>query len=150
VCVEPIIRQIRGKDFEVKSHIYKQLNTAQQALLMFQVLYGHSHNGIAQFYASVDYLLEKSVFWPELKAGLQYFRDDAMLQIIEKMEVIYHSGVIKQHQVAECSGIFPKKIDASASLDEINKLYNEIMPATLKRISDYIRNNPANFVQIET
>ena len=55
---------------------------------MFQVLYGHSHNGIVQFYASVDYLLEKSDFWSELKAGLQYFRDVAMLKIIEKKTYI--------------------------------------------------------------
>jgi hypothetical protein len=143
--VEPIIQQIREKDFEAKLKVYMQLNTGQRALLMLQVLYGHMHNGIAQFYFSIAYLLEELDFWSELKTGLQYFNDIAMLRIIEMMEYRYHSEVFKQSNRSDCSGIFPKKSNNIASLEEIDALYNKTVPTTLKQISAYIRNNPANF-----
>lgn len=49
VCAEPTIRQIRGKDLAIKSEAYGTLNKGQQALLMFQILAGHSTYGVAEF-----------------------------------------------------------------------------------------------------
>ncbi len=46
ICVEPIIRKVRGKDPGVKSQVIMQLNNGQRALFLFQVLYGHTNNGI--------------------------------------------------------------------------------------------------------
>lgn len=68
VSIEPTIQQIRGKALTVKARVYAQLTIGKRALLMFWILYGHSRNGMTQFFCEVDYLL--SEMWPELKAGM--------------------------------------------------------------------------------
>jgi len=72
-----------------------------------------------------------------------------MLGIIKKIEDRYHSEVINHSNEGEYTGNFPKKYSNVASLDEIDALYNEIIPITLRKISAYIRKNPAYFIQIE-
>lgn len=85
-CIEPTIQQIRGKDFTVKSKVYAQLTTGQQGLLTFRVLYDHARNSVHEFYCWVSFLLVESKTWSEIKIGLQYFRDDAMLRFLEETE----------------------------------------------------------------
>jgi len=88
-CIEPVIQQIRGKNFMMKSQVYIQLTTGQRALLMFQVLYGHTHNGIAEFYDHTSYFLAEPGIWDQFKDGMKYFGENTMLQLIEEMEEMY-------------------------------------------------------------
>lgn len=54
---EPTIQQVRGKNFVVKSEVYSHLTTGKRALLMFQMLYGHTSKGVEEFYSHLSYLL---------------------------------------------------------------------------------------------
>lgn len=75
VCIEPIIQKIRGRELNIKSQVYAQLTRGQKALFMFWVLYGHSNNGIIQFYNEMDYLIKNVDIWSELKSASAYFDD---------------------------------------------------------------------------
>ena len=131
ICVEPIIRKVRGKDPEIKSQVFMQLNNGQRALFVFQVLYGHAGNGILQFFAHIAYLADRLDIWAALKSGMNYFNDIEMLCLIEKMEAAYYSVT--------------KQSENMISLSELEKSYKEGIPRTLKRVGSFIRNNPAEF-----
>ncbi len=153
-CIGPTIEQIRGKDVTVKARVYAQLTIAQRALLMFWVLYGHSQGGVAQFYCEVDYLLSQPEMWPELKAGMRFFGDDAMAELLEEMEQVYRvlESRISQENITR-RNVSAKDIDDDAELHTVvrrlDAMYREIAPATPKRVYAYIRNNPGEFLQIE-
>ncbi len=153
-CIEPTIQQIRGKDLTVKARVYAQLAIGQRALLMFWILYGHSHNGVIQFYCEVDYLLSQTELWSELKTGMRFFGDDAMLGLLEEMERVYRvlESRISQERTTR-RNISAKDINDDAglytSVCRLDAMYHEIAPATLKRVCAFIRNNPGAFIQIE-
>jgi hypothetical protein len=153
-CIEPTIQQIYGKDFQVKSRVYDHLTTGQRALLMFHVLYGHTPNGVAEFYSLIPYLPGQSAIWAELKAGMNYFGEDAMLRLVEEMEEVYSIlEARKQQEGTEWRdvGVMDLENDPELlkSIDRLDANYHQIAPATLKRIGTYIHNNPREFVQIE-
>jgi hypothetical protein len=153
-CIEPTIQEIRGKDLTVKARVYAQLTIGQRALLMFWVLYGHSQNGVTQFYCEVDYLLSQAEMWSELKAGMRFFGDVAMLGLLEEMERVYrvlesrisHDSTTRRNVSAEDIG---DDAELHTSVCRLDARYHEIAPATLKRVCTYIRNNPGAFMQIE-
>jgi hypothetical protein len=150
-CFEPIIPKIRGKNNTVKTQVYKQLTTGQQALFMFHVFYNHASKSLAEFYWWSAYFLAQPKAWSEIKVGLRYFRADAMLQLLEEME-----GILKARNHPNSFGRFDvsyKDLDNDsellASVSPLNTIFHEISPAILKRIGKYIRNNPSEFIQFE-
>ena len=66
-CVEPIIAQARGMDHAVIESLYAQLSASQRALMMFQVLRGHSSSGLEEFFRLVPYLPSHESIWQELQ-----------------------------------------------------------------------------------
>lgn len=150
-CFEPIIPKIRGKDNTVKAKVYKKLTTGQQALFMFHAYYNHASNSLAEFYWWSTYYLAQPKAWSEIKAGLRYFRADAMLRLLEKME-----GTLKARNRPNSFEEFDvsyKDLDNDselfASVSSLNTIFHEISPAILKRIGEYIRNSPNEFIQFE-
>ena len=133
IYVELIIRKVRGKAPATKSQIIMQLTNGQRALFLFQVLYGHANNGIPQFFAQISYLADRLDIWSALKSGMKYFNDIEMLSLIEKMETVYAYYEVAQRR------------EDRILLDELEKLYKERIPFTLKRIGSLIRSNPAEF-----
>ncbi|MEI6102306.1 MAG: hypothetical protein WCP73_10760 [Eubacteriales bacterium] len=121
--------QARGKDPETKSRVLKQLNDGQRALFLFQVLYGHAHNGTAQFFGYLSYLTDQLDMWTALKSAMKYFGDTEMVNLIAKMEQAYASK--------------------ETPLDELDAQYQRLIPETVRRIGTYIRNNPTEFIQLE-
>ncbi|HEX3043526.1 MAG TPA: hypothetical protein VHY08_02125 [Bacillota bacterium] len=151
-CIEPAIQPIRGRNFQVKSQIYSELTPGQRALLMFQVLYGHTRNGVAEFFDHTSYFLAEPGVWSEFKTGMRYFGDHAMLQLLEEIERL--QPFIKKHQQPDSNedfnGMGREPGNSSTILTAINQLdakLQEIIPETLHRIGEYIRNNPGEFVQ---
>lgn len=157
-CFEPIIlayknkmrEQVCGNNFAVKLQFYKQLTNGQQALFMFRVYYNHASKSTAEFYWWSTYFLVQSTF-SEVKVGLRYFGDYAMLRLLEETESFLEArnrqGIIEMSDVS-----FNNLDDDLELLTSISRLYvifQEIAPATLKLIGTYIRNNPSEFVQIE-
>lgn len=98
-CIEPTIQKIRGKDFSVKGNVYTELSVGQRALLMFQIIYGHTSNGITEFYCLVPYLPSGRGIWQELKKGMQYFGSYSMLKLLGEMERDYYA--LEEKSLAE-------------------------------------------------
>lgn len=153
-CIEPTIQQIRGKNFAVKSEVSTHLTTGQRALLMFQMLYGHTIKGVAEFYSHVSYLLSKKGVWSELKNGIEYFSDYSMMRLLGEMEEVYH--VLEENYLkegADCFNIYISDIDKNSELqtliDRHDAMLLEILPTTINLIGTYIRSRPGEFVQFE-
>lgn len=151
-CIEPTIQQIRGRNFVVKSEAYSRLTKGQRALLMFQMLYGHTSNGVEEFYSHQSYLLSNEGVWSQLKIGMQYLGDCDMVQILEKMDIVYHS--LKTEELKESaeqhnasSAATDKNAELSSSMSLLNKSLSDTIPITIKLVATYIRNNAEEFVQ---
>jgi hypothetical protein len=135
-CLEPVIKQIRGKNFDIKSDTYAQLNAGQRALLMFWVFYSHAQNGLAQFFGEVGYLLDNPGVFSEFTRAMEYFKDPDMQEIMAGMEDIY----------AAAKG---GKCDTQEDTARLEEEYRKSAPFSLKLAANYIRDNPFIFVEIE-
>lgn len=92
--------------------------------------------------------------WTELKTGLGYFKDDEMVNLLKEMEEVYR--VLKGRKQLDDSEMVRL---ANADLDDDPELYSKlnrldsilqkIVPETIRRIGDYIRSNPNEFVELE-
>ena len=69
-----------------------------------------------------------------LKSGMNYFNDIEMLRLIERMETAYYEAKQSKNTIV---------------LDELERLYKQRIPLTLKRIAAFIRENSAEFIQFE-
>jgi hypothetical protein len=136
-CLEPVIGQIKGKDLNIKSKAYSQLNAGQRALLMFWVLYGHSQNGVRQFYGEVGYLLDQPGVFGEFIRAAEYFQDASMRDLVTGMEEFYAAA----SQGAKC--------DTEEELDRLDEKCRLVSPSSLKLASNYVRQNADLFLEIE-
>ncbi len=153
-CIEPTIGRMRGKAPEVKKQVYAELTAGQRALLMFWILHGHARHGVIQFYQELAYLLVQTDIWGELKAGMGYFRDDAMLRLVEKMEAVCcRFPATDRQQGRTRSGVDAEGLDGNTELRAtIDRLDVDIPQATqslVERIGKHIRENPGEFLLIE-
>jgi hypothetical protein len=128
-CIHPLIHEIRGKDPIIKTEVYSSLTKGQRALLMFQILYGHTSGGAAEFFQMEDLLSIKGI-WNELKKSMQYFGDDAMLSLLSEIEKAYTSGNTGRN-----------------SINAIDRKLQVRLPESIKLICSYIRSNPGEFVR---
>lgn len=135
ICVEPIVQAVRGKHPQIKSQVIMQLNNGQRALFFFQVLYGHANHGISQFFHQISYLMDTVDIWSALKSGVKYFGDIEMLGLIEKMENAYYTEA--------------KESGNTVFFEELDRLYKEMIPSTVKLVGSFIRNHPAEFIQFQ-
>ena len=51
VCVQPVILKMRGRNFSIKHEVYEPLSKPMRALVMMQILLGHSSGGAAEFFS---------------------------------------------------------------------------------------------------
>lgn len=132
-CIEPVILEVRGKDLSVKNAVYSRLNQGQRALFMFQIFYGHSHNGIARLFEELSYLFVIPDVWAELRSSMQYFQAGAMAQFIGDLEQLYHADAFKESANAPLI----KRYDA---------VFLETLHETVRQIGSYIRRHPDIYV----
>lgn len=149
-CIEPTIQLIRGKSFAVKTEAYTHLTTGQRALLMFQMLYGHTKNGVEEFFSHQAYLLLNKGVWSQLKKGMQYFGDYNMMQLLEQMDIEFQNlktdefnELVEQHSV-----LIDNKAESSVSMSILNQSFREALPSTIKQVANYIRNNSDEFIKL--
>jgi hypothetical protein len=145
-CIEPTIQKVRGKSFTIKSEVYSQLNDGQKALLMFQILYGHTLHGVEEFYCHLSYLLSNKGMWSQLKKGMLYFRAYDMIRLLDEMNTMYDNlktGEFSKDEELR-NGYFGE-IEKD-SLSRLDALLNEILPSTISLVSSHIRSNPEQFV----
>jgi hypothetical protein len=158
-CFEPLILVYKNRMAEqttenrsmVKELFYKQLTKGQRRLFVFQVYYDHASESLAEFYWWSAYFMAQPKTWSAIKAGLQHFRDDAMVLLLEEIEV-----VLKKHNhPSSLEGFTVTREDLDrnkellAFIRPLHVMFNEIAPLTIKIISENVRNNQREFVQIE-
>lgn len=152
-CIEPTIQQVRGRSFTIKSEVYTTLTPGQRALLMFQMLYGHTTNGIETFFSHQAYLLSNQGVWSQMKKGMEYFGDHDMSQLLEKINIVFQSQNKEEFiESAEQRNVFVADIDQnaelSASMGLLDKSLKDTIPLSMKRVATYIRNNINEFAPI--
>jgi hypothetical protein len=130
-CVEPIVKRMRAKTFNIKSEVYGGLNRGQRGLFMFQMLRGHLDGGVEELFRNLSYLLCRPEVWRELKGAFDYFGCDDMAALIGAMELLYNeinNGKRPAEQI--------KAADA--------RLLG-LLPGAEKLIAGYIRSHPLEF-----
>jgi len=137
-CIEPAIQKARGKNSTIKHEVYLQLNKAQQALFMFQILYGHTHDGIEDFFSHCSYLLSNAGMWSQLKNGMAFFGAYDMVRLLEKMSDLYDMLKTEEHN----------RDSQNLSMRQLNMSLHDILPKTIALVGAYIRNNHEMFLVI--
>ncbi len=151
-CIGPVIQQVRGKNFTIKSEAYAHLAPGQRALFMFQVLYGHTSNGVEEFYLHQSYLLSQKGVWSQLQKGMKYFKDYAMVRVLEKMETVFQSLQTEEfkenaEQYNALVTEIDKDVELSALMRCLNESFRDALPLSIKLVAAYIRDHAEEFVQ---
>ncbi|OBY77808.1 hypothetical protein BBG47_19835 [Paenibacillus sp. KS1] len=150
-CVESTLLGIRGKDAAAKTQVIANLNRSQQALCMFRVFYDHAKNSASEYYSWVAYLLQMPGYWAGVVGGLRFFDDQSMMQLLEETKQIIEERNSRLHIQMEAASFKDLEEDNELS-HAVNRLYErfqEMVPASLKRISSFIRTNHQDFVVLE-
>jgi hypothetical protein len=126
-CIEPTVREIRGKSLAVKMTASGGLTQGQRALLMLQVMLGHSREGIENFFCQLEYMLSNRGVWKAFRNSALLFRDGRLQQLYGRMESCY----------------FEKTEDLAGLDAELS----EILPGSVKKAAAYIRGFPDEFIR---
>ena len=134
-CFEPMVpvyqegmRQHSREPQEYRASFFKQLSQGQRALFIFFSYYDHAIRSYEEFKRVNYYYLAQQIFGA-VKKGAEYFHDDNMLLLLQRVE-----------QVLSASG------EIEASLDEIYQWLRDLAPCSLTIIGTFIKENPAEFV----
>lgn len=149
-CIEPVIQQVKGKDNTVRTQVYSQLSMGQQALMMFMVLYNHAHS-VEEFYWYSCYFRSQPKVWSAIESSMDFFADDAMLEVYEKLEgTVQNRLYLQDHTEQEISiNDLETDSDLHAAFSQIHSEYRHFAVNTLRRIGTYIRSNPIEFAVLE-
>ena len=152
-CVEPIIAMVRGRDHAVKESTYAQLTAAQKALMMFQVLRGHSSDGLEEFFRLVPHLPSREGIWRELRKTMTYFGDDAFAQLLGEIEADYRA-ILRTGMVAGTDEPYNagKLMDGPELIETVRKHDRSLREAILRAealIAARIRSDWAEFLELQ-
>lgn len=157
-CFKPLIEiyksQVANQSLKDQTHIkenfYRQLNESQQALFMFYTIFNHIRKSVAEFYWWNAYFMAQPKSWAALKRGMQFFKDDDFLLLLEEIE-----EELKRHNhpiTIESFQITRDELDRNEKLFiSIKALYEqfvEISPSTVHKINQYIKENLIDFVEV--
>ena len=134
-CVEPILNKIANHDAETKARVLAELNDGQRALFLFQLLYGYANHGVKQLYSEIEELSKTADIFPGIKAGMEYFGDSDMLALVSVIEKGFHEATDDPEN--------------QSYFQQLDRFYQETVPMSVKLIADYIKANPAEFVDSE-
>lgn len=134
-CMEPIMTQTAGKEPAEQAKLLSSLNDAQRAMFLFQIFYGHADSGLAILYDRMDALMDKADLWTGVEIGLLYFNDEPMLEVLKEMEKGWYQ--------------YRNEPNASGTIEELSEAYRKLVPETQKKIADYIRKHPSEFLKME-
>lgn len=150
-CMEPTFQLIRGKSPLIKSQVISQLTEGQKALCMFRVMYDHSRNSEGEYYAWISYLQELPGYWTGVMDSIRFFGDDLMIHLLQDTKKVLEERNDKLGK--EWADTAITDIDREAELREaisgLFERFEQIVPNSLRIISEYIRCHPQEFVEIE-
>ncbi|WP_028547416.1 hypothetical protein [Paenibacillus sp. UNC451MF] len=138
-CTEPTIVQLRRSDLSEKTQLVSQLNSGQQAMVMFRLLYP-AQNSADEYYYWISYLIKEPSYWTGVIGGLRFFGEDSLIELLEE------TGMVLNAQNKES-----RLIDNTELLKRVPPLFSRfqsMLPVSIERISGYIRSNSETFVQL--
>jgi len=130
-CIEPTVQQVRGQHPSMKTERINKLNKAQQSLFMFRLLYP-ARNSEQDYQLWMNYFLQEPDYWSGINAGLRFFEEAAMIEVLKETEVALTSS---PPEILH-AGIFLLFEKFCVAFDD-----------SLHRISQYIRTHPDKFIQ---
>lgn len=128
-CLEQIIIKIQGKESTYKKEIYAFLTEGQQALLMFQILFGHTRQGIKNFMLYQGCMLGENDNYQQLIFAMKYFKLDEMVDFLSDLRCVYQSEVWDD-----------------LTLEKLDEQLDKIIFKSTEIIASNIKNNPYEFV----
>jgi hypothetical protein len=122
----------------------KRLSVGQKALYFFWYLDAEVENGgFIQFYFNkTDYYL------PSITEGLLFIKDKQMIKLLEAAESLYKKNEKVFARTKTVSG-FSKLYDKIPGFSALDNKYYKLRDKTIKRIVDYFRQNPHEFVKLK-
>lgn len=138
-CIEPTVLQIRGKDISVKAEVVSRLNSGQQALCMFRILYPAQSSEV-DYYYWMSYLLGEPGYWQGIVGGLRFFGENGMLQLLEETKELLEARNAELR--LEDDHLLQAKVR------HLSEAFQQSVPESIQRISAYIRSHTQDFVSI--
>lgn len=133
-----------------KEHFYEQLSHGQQALFVFYTYFNHASKSLLEFYWWSAYYYAQPKSWLALKASANYFENEPVRAIFEKIEQLF-----QQHHYPQALANFTitredlaKNSALQATIFSLHTQFEQTTPLTLKLINDHIEKNIHDFVQL--
>lgn len=149
-CIEPTITRLRGKSPEVKDSVYLQLSDGQQALMLFQILYGHARSPAEFYWFACDYLSQGKL-WSLMKERLKSFGCDSLVE--QYREIERRLGPRVAESLLNRKEIAVRDLDHDPGLlADVNRMYEAYRAAAGEAIgvmARQIRDCPENFLVLE-
>lgn len=148
ICMEPVFRQIRGRDMEMKAAVISRLNEGQRSLCMFEIFYRHAKNSAEEYYGWVGSLLSQPGVWDEILRGLAFFGDESMTSLLTRTEDDLRKRNARLGLSFEQAVLTDLERDGElrGKMTELYRELEDIAPVTQKNIAVYIRSHPDEFV----
>ena len=159
VCFEPLILAYKQRMADhtlenssiIKEKFYSDLTDGQRALFSFHVFYDHAVESLEEFYWWSAYFFAQPKIWSSIKSGVNYYRDEYMLQILESVESVlktyHHPRSLDEFNVTREDIV--RNQELLESISPLSNKFNEASPLTIQKIGRYIRDNLKEFILIE-
>jgi hypothetical protein len=136
----PIVTRMRDADPVARAAVAPSLSRDQGALLAFWILFVHTDDGLRGLCRTHAHRLVASDFWTLIQTGL---RDDAALfAIVARLRNVVERAVAT---APERGGHGWLELLNTKEMDQLETEFEEVMPASLCRMADYIRADEAHF-----
>jgi hypothetical protein len=136
----PIVRRMHHADPVARRAVAPSLSRDEGALLAFWILFVHQGDGLAGLCRTHGHRLVHSDFWTLVQTGL---RDDAALfAIVARLRNVVERAVVTAPEGGDSSWL--ELLDGE-EMDQLEAEYVKVMPASLRRMADYIRAHPDKF-----
>ncbi|MNW37432.1 hypothetical protein D3C74_144740 [compost metagenome] len=148
-CVQPLTMQVRGQNFEVKQALVDQLNEAQLSTFMFYVYHNHIGSA-AELYWFTQYYITDIKAWPAIKAGVRFYSDQVMSDILEEAEGI----VVQRNQKEDGSWCEAKPSDLeqdeglSRAIQAVYDKYVTVSPRLIETMNAYVSQHLNEFIEL--
>lgn len=155
-CFEPLIRLYKlGMSNETdithfKEQFYEQLSQGQRALFVFYTYFNHASKSLHEFYWWSAYYYAQPKSWLALKASANYFENEALRAIFEKIERLFqqHNYPNALENFAITREDLAKNSALQATILSLHTQFEQITPITVKQINSHIEKNIQEFIEL--
>jgi len=159
VCFEPLILAYKQRMADhtlesssmIKEEFYSDLTDGQRALFSFHVFYDHAVESLEEFYWWSAYFFAQPKIWSAIKSGVNHYRDEHMLQILDSVELVlktyHHPRSLDEFYVTREDIV--RNQELLESIYPLSHKFNEASLKTIQNIGNYIRDNPKEFILFE-